>query len=175
MRSTPLWRQGGRMRSTAVAADGSLSLPTARQQPPGAPSAQRTTSRPTTAAQSKGARRVRATHAHTGRPGMRIAGKPMGRGPMPVLPRGRPACPPGDGGHHSPHAGREGPRPQGYPNTRPQSPRERGRWARWGPRRRPSSARRAWRSRGPGGDQSGFCCCFLFLFLCVWRAWGEGD
>ena len=117
-----------------------------------AKAARRTTSRPTTDALSRNARWVRATRAHTGRPNARIAGGPMGRGRMPTLLRGRPACPLGDGSHHLLPAGREGPRPQRCPNMRPQSPRGRGRWARWGPRRRSSPARRAWRSRRPGGE-----------------------
>ena len=52
---------------------------------PGAPFARRTTSRPTTDAPSRGARWVRATHAHTGWPGVQIAGVPTGRGRMHVL------------------------------------------------------------------------------------------
>ena len=93
------------MRSADDAVGGSILLPTARQQPPGAPSAQRTTSRLITDALLRGARWVKATRAHTGQPSVRIAGRPMGHGRVPVLPRRRLACPPGDGGHHPLHAG----------------------------------------------------------------------
>ena len=139
--------------------------PTAWPQLPGAPSARRTTSRPTADAPSWDARWVRATRAHTGRPSARTAGEPMGCGRMPVLPRERPACPPGDGGHHPLHAGREGLQPQRCPNMRPQLPRGRKRWARWGPRRGSSPARRVWRSRRPGGGVQSVFCLLLFVFL----------
>ena len=62
------------LRSATDAVGGSISLPTARQQPPGAPSARRTTSRPTTDALSRNARWARATRVHTGRSSARIAG-----------------------------------------------------------------------------------------------------
>ena len=140
-RSTPSRRRGGQMPSVADAVGGSISPPIAWQQHPGAPSTRRTTSRPTTDAPSRDARWVRATRAHTGGPSARIAGEPMGRGRMPVLPRERPACSPGDGGHHPLHAGREG------------------------PRRGSSPARRVWRSRRPGGETSRCFLFFLFVFL----------
>ena len=44
---------------------------------------------------------------------------------MPVLPRGRPVCPLGGGGHHPPHVGREGPWPRRLPRTRPRLHRRR--------------------------------------------------
>ena len=164
----------GQMHSATDAVGGSISLLTTWQQPPGAPSTRRTTSRPTTDALSRDVRWVKATRAHTGRPSARIAGGPMGRGQMPVLPRGRPACPPRDGGHHPLHAGREGPWSQRCPNKRPQSPRGRERWARWGPRGRSNPVRRAWRNRRPGGEISLFCLLlFLFPFSCVFGGHGE--
>ena len=174
-RSTPSRRHGDQTLSAAGVVGGSTLLPTAWPQLPGAPSARRTTSRPTTDAPSRGARWVRATRAHMGRPSARTAGEPMRRGRMPVLPRGRPACPPGVRGHHLLHAGREGPRPQRCSNTRPQLPRGRERRARWGPRRGSSPARRVWRSRRPEGGRS-VCVLFIFCvssFSFVWRIWGE--
>ena len=133
-------------------------------------------SMPTTDAPPRDTRWVRATRAHTGQPSARTAGGGMGRGRMPVLPRGRPACPPGDGGHHPLHVGREGPRPQRCPNTRPQLPKGRERWARWGPRRGSSPARRVWRSRRPGGERS-VCVLFSLLFslLCFFFSFCLAD
>ena len=101
-RSTPSRGYGGRMLSAADVAGGSTLLPTARQQPLDAPFVRRTTSRPITDALSRAAEWARATRAHTGRPSVRIAESPMGRGWRPVLPRGRPACPLGGGGHPPP-------------------------------------------------------------------------
>ena len=67
-RSTPSRRHGGQMLSAADAVGGSILLPTAWQQLPGALSARRTTSQPTTDAPSRDTRWGRATHAHMGRP-----------------------------------------------------------------------------------------------------------
>ena len=85
-RPTPSRRHGGQMRPAADAAGGSTLLPTAYQQPLGAPPARRTTSRPTTDVLSRDAEWVRATRARMRRPSVRIAGGPMGRGLTPALP-----------------------------------------------------------------------------------------
>ena len=153
-RSTPLKRHGDRMLSAVGAVGGRTLLPTAWPRPPGAPSVQGNTSRPTTNALSRGARWRRATRAHTGRPNARIAGRTMGRGRTPVLPRGKPACPPGDGGHRPPHAGSGGRRGLcSLPKTRLLRLRPRslkGIWARRRSRRRSGPPRKKWRSRGAG-------------------------
>ena len=151
------------------------------------PSPQRTTSRPTTDALSRGARWVRATRAHTGRPSVRIAGRPMGRGQMPVLPRRGPACPPGGKDHHPLHAGRGGrggpwrPLMSSLPRRRPRPPRGKRVWA----RRRSRRGRREGRPRLPwrwGSRWLGLLSFFSFLFVLVRvslffirRGWGEGD
>ena len=54
--------------------------PTARQQPPGAPSVRRATPRSTTGALPRGAARGRAARAHTGQQSAPTAGDPTGHG-----------------------------------------------------------------------------------------------
>ena len=104
---------------------GHITLTASRPRPPGAPFAQGTTLRVTTSAQSRGAGWGRATHAHTGQPGVPTAGGPMGRGRMPALSSERHASQPGGRGHHPRHVGRGGlPMRPRLPRRRPRSPRE---------------------------------------------------
>ena len=145
--------------------------------PIGRQTKERNTSRPTANALSRGPRWGRATRAHTGRPNARIAGRPMGRGRTPVLPRGRPACPPGGGGHRLPHAGSGGRRGLcSLPRARLLRLRPRslkGIWVRRRSRRRSGPPRKKWRSRGAGS--SGWSLRFLgsvFLFPLFRRIMG---
>ena len=163
---------------------GILPLATSQLRPPGAPPAQGTTPRATISAQSRGVGWGRATHAHTGRPGVQTAGEPMGRGRMPALSSERPANQPGGGGHHPRHVGRGGlPTRPRLPRRRPRSPREGREWVRRGSRRgkREGRLRLPWR-RGSwrlGGSCLFFSFCSLscpgaLSFPFVWRSWGEG-
>ena len=140
--------------------------------PIGRQTKERNTSRPTANALSRGPRWGRATRAHTGRPNARIAGRLMGRGRTPVLPRGRPACPPGGGGHRLPHAGSGGRRGLcSLPRARLLRLRPRslkGIWVRRRSRRRSGPPRKKWRSRGGGVVRLVFEVfgeCFSFSFV----------
>ena len=126
------------------------------QVPPGVRFVQGATLRPSTSAQSRGAGWGRATHAHTGQPGVPTAGGPMGRGRMPALSSERHASQPGGRGHHPRHVGRGGlPMRPSLSRQRPRSPREGREWVRRGSRRgkREGRLRLPWRrgSRRLGG------------------------
>ena len=156
-----------------------MSLRTA-QQPPGAPSAQRSTPCRTTDAPWKGVGPDEAAGAHIRLPGAPIARVLMGRGLMPVQPRRRPDNSCGGGDPPSISAGRRGPgpRPLRHPSARPRPPRGRGRWVRRRLRRRRKEdgprPRRGWSwgSREAEGGfvfSSSFLVCVLvrLLFFCL--------
>ena len=96
-----------------------------------------------------------------------------------VLPRGRPACPPGDGGHHPLHTEREGPRPQRVPEyeaTVAQGEGEVGEVGAGGGGGRALPAEHGGVGCWGGGDQSLFCFLFsVFLLFLLSGGYGEKE